>query len=66
VCAIMGGISGEIRGEKKIDVLLKYLEETEEWDGSCYPDPQYKKFCKSQMVWDSETGEWVLYYHLHT
>lgn len=62
----MGGTSGEIRGKSKIDVYLKYQEETEEWDGSCNPDPNYKKFCKEQMVLDPETEEWVLYYHLHT
>jgi hypothetical protein len=26
--AVMGGISGEIRGQRKIDIFIKYLEET--------------------------------------
>jgi hypothetical protein len=62
----MGGMSGYIRGESKIVVYVKYQEEVEGWEGNCYPDPKYKKFCKEQMVWDPETGKWVLYYHLHT
>jgi hypothetical protein len=62
----MGGMSGKLRGNSKIDVYLQYLKKTEGWDGSAHPDPKYKKVCKNQMVWDSETGEWVLNYHLHT
>ena len=29
-------------------------------------DPKYKKRCKSLMKQDSETGEWVLIFRLHT
>lgn len=63
----MGGMTGEIWGKSKIDVYLQYVEETEDyWDWSANPDPKYKKYCKSQMIQDPETGEWVLHYHLHT
>jgi len=62
----MGGASGEVSGRSKIEAYIKYQEITEGWDGSMDPDPKYKKFCKSLMELDPETGEWVLYYHLHT
>lgn len=65
----MGGTSGEIRGNSKIDVYLEYKELTESWCDTFLsrdPDPQYKKYCKKSMVWDPDTGAWVLYYHLHT
>jgi hypothetical protein len=62
----MGGFSGEKRGKSKIEVYLKYQEKFEDWEGSFDPDPKYKKFCKRQMIWDSDTGEWVLHYYLHT
>ena len=65
----MGGTYGEIRGSSKIQVYLNYLEETERMENtftSKHPDPKYRKLCKKNMVWDPSTGEWVLYYHLHT
>jgi hypothetical protein len=65
----MGGMSGEIKGKSKIDVYIEYQEIIEQWGGTFQtinPDPKYKKFCKRQMVWDLDTGEWVLNYHLHT
>ena len=65
----MGGASGEIRGESKIEVYLKYKEETEgfgEMFQDCNPDPKHKKLCKKKMFRDPESGEWVLYYYLHT
>lgn len=62
----MGGTSGEISGATKIETYLKYVEQCEKWDGSHHPDPKGKKWCKSQMVRDVQTGEWVLSYHFHT
>jgi len=63
----MGGARGEIRDKSKIDTYLQYLELVEGWeDYDWNPDPKYKKACKSQMVQDPATGEWVLYYHMHT
>ena len=62
----MGGVTNAIWGKSKIDVYLQYAELTEDWDGSAHPDPKCKKYCKSQMIQDPNTGEWVLRYHLHT
>lgn len=65
----MGGLSGEIKGKSKIEVYLEYKEKTEQWEGlfqEMNPDPSYKKLCKSLMVQDPSTGEWILHYHLHT
>ena len=65
----MGGQSGETRGKSKIEVYLKYerlIEGVGEIFQSRNPDPKNKKLCKKLMVWDPDTGEWVLYYHLHT
>jgi len=62
----MGGTFGQVSGKSKIDAYLQYQEIAENWDGSAHPDPKSKKFCKSQMELDPETGEWVLHYHLHT
>jgi len=55
-----------VRGKSKIDAYIDYQRITENWDGSAYPEPKNKKFCKSLMELDPETGEWVLHYHLHT
>jgi len=63
---IVGGASGKVSGKKKIDVYLEYQEITDNWYGSVDPDPKNKKFCKSLMKLDPETGDWVLHYHLHT
>lgn len=65
----MGGHSGEIRGQSKIKVYLEYKELLSGWDsmfGYRDPDPKNKKYCKKLMVWDPDTGEWVLHYRLHT
>jgi len=63
----MGGAVGEIRGKSKIEVYLKYREIAENENFQTrIPDPKKKKYCKKEMVWDPETEEWVLYYHLHT
>lgn len=62
-------MSGKIKGKSKIDVYIEYQGKIEQWGGTFQtinPYPKYKKFCKEQMVWDPETEEWVLYYHLHT
>jgi hypothetical protein len=67
--SIMGGTRGEVRGKSKIETYLNYVEETEPLEDlftDMYPDPRYKKLCKSYMVWDPDAGEWVLSYHLHT
>ncbi|TIW25871.1 MAG: hypothetical protein E5V81_06845 [Mesorhizobium sp.] len=65
----MGGTSGEVRGKSKVETYLKYFDLCA-GIGSMMegrnPDPAFKKYTKRQMVQDSETGEWVLYYHLHT
>jgi hypothetical protein len=64
----MGGTSGEIRGRSKVETYLKYADFCE-GIGSMMedrnPDPAFKKYTKRQMVQAPETGEWVLYYHLH-
>jgi len=65
----MGGVSGEFRGNSKIETYLKYLNLTEQCADqfeAMYPDPKNKKYCKKLMVEDPDTGEWVLYYHLHS
>jgi hypothetical protein len=65
----MGGTNGKVRGQSKAETYFKYVDVV---DGcrdtfqDFYPDPKYKKKCKEFMVQDSETGEWVLHYHLHT
>jgi len=64
----MGGMSGQIRGKSKIEVYLKYVEEAERCAGvfeDVYP-PKNKRACKSLMVQDQETGEWILRYRWHT
>ncbi len=65
----MGGMNGEVRGQSKAEAYVKYVEAVDGFGdtfGDRCPDPKYKKECKSLMVQDSETGEWVLHYHLHT
>ena len=65
----MGGMNGEIRGQSKAETYRNYVEEVETFGDTFedrHPDPKYKKKCKSLMMRDSETGEWVLHYHLHT
>lgn len=65
----MGGMINEVRGSSKIETYLKYAELVDgygETFQSHNPDPKYKKRCKSLMKQDSETGEWVLRYRLHT
>lgn len=64
----MGGQSGEIRSKSKIEAYLKY-ERFVEGVGEIFESrnpPKNKKLCKKLMVWDPDTGEWVLYYYLHT
>ena len=65
----MGGMSGEVRGQSKIDTYLKYVDEVEGF-GDMFqdhsPSPRNKKLCKGLMVQDPDTGEWVLHFHLHT
>ena len=60
-----GGGSGPVEDRD----VLKYVAEVEGF-GDMFqehdPDPRNKKKCKSLMVQDPETGEWVLRYHLHT
>ncbi|HTX22443.1 MAG TPA: hypothetical protein VMD27_11400 [Candidatus Aquilonibacter sp.] len=65
----MGSVHGEIRGESKIDVYLKYVDEIKKWDGvfdEHFPDAKYKKVCKNLMEQDPNSGEWVLRYRFHT
>ena len=65
----MGGITGEIRGHSKAVLYGKYVEMVKNLRNAFQnsdPDPEYKKKCKSLMVWDPDAGEWVLRYHLHT
>ena len=65
----MGGMNGEVRGQSKAETYLKYVEEVDGFGDTFqerHPDPKYKKECKRLMVRDSETGEWVLRFHLHT
>lgn len=65
----MGGMTGEVRGQSKIDAYLRYVEELESANGvfqTHEPDPKFKKYCKSLMVQDPDSGEWVLRFHLHT
>ena len=65
----MGGISGEVRGNSKINTYIKYEDLVREIGSDLSdrdPDPKYKKHCKKLMELDPETGEWVLYYHLHS
>ena len=65
----MGGMNGEVRGESKAETYLNYVALVESFGDTFqeyHPDPKYKKRCKRLMVQDSETGEWVLHYHLHT
>jgi len=65
----MGGLSGEVRGRSKGETYAKYLEEVlaaQEVFGDIKPDANYKKWCKSRMKQDLETGEWVLSFHFHT
>jgi len=63
----MGGVADQVRGSSKIETYIKYKELVEDSImESKNPDPLYKKECKRRMIWDSETEEWVLYYHLHT
>ena len=65
----MGGMSGEIRGQSKAETYSRYLEMVENFGDTfedCHPDPKCKKYCKHLMVQDSQTGDWVLRYHLHT
>ena len=64
----MGGMWGEVRGMSKAEVYRKYAQQLR--DDTTFetriPDPEYKKSCKASMVQDPATGEWVLYYHLHS
>ena len=59
----------EVRGPSKIETYLKYGELVDgygETFQSHIPNPKHKKLCKSLMKQDSETGEWVLRFRLHT
>jgi hypothetical protein len=58
----MGGYWGEVRGRRKIDCYLAYVQEAETWELDHNPDPKNKKFCKQEMQWDRRTGEWFLKY----
>ena len=65
----MGGVINEVRESSKSETYRKYAELVDgygETFQSHNPDPKYKKRCKSLMKQDSETGEWVLRYRLHT
>ena len=63
----MGGTNGEVRGASKIEAYLKYAEIAEnDMFPTRLPDPKNKKGCKRAMVWDPDTEEWVLHFHLHT
>ncbi len=62
----MGGMSSEISRKSKIEVYLEYKEITKNWEGSCHPDPNSKKECKSSMLQDPISKEWVLHFRLHT
>ena len=65
----MGGTSGEVRRQSKIEAYLKFAEEVEGFGETFQehnPDPRNKKLCKRLMVQDPVTGEWVLHFHLHT
>ncbi|MBD3253677.1 MAG: hypothetical protein GF383_01215 [Candidatus Lokiarchaeota archaeon] len=63
----MGGVTDEIRGKSKIEVYLKYRSITmDDIFNTRIPDPEKKKECKRQMVWDPNTEEWVLHFYLHT
>lgn len=65
----MGGLTDEVRGRSKIEAYLAYVAVTESFGDTFSrldPHPRNKKYCKSRMVLDPETGEWVLHYHLHT
>jgi hypothetical protein len=65
----MGGFRGEVRGESKIEVYIKYVAEIKRWGGtfnSHDPDAKYKKVGKNLMEQDPSSGEWVLRYHFHT
>ena len=66
VIRAMGGFSDEVRGKSKVEVYAKYFEVADTETFSYEPDPRYKKYCKSQMVWDPGAEEWVLHYHGHT
>lgn len=65
----MGGLRDEVRGRSKAEAHQKYVAFVEGF-GDTFPDrnpdPNYKKFCREQMVQDPESGEWVLHFHLHT
>jgi hypothetical protein len=65
----MGGMSGEVRGKSKPEVYGKYAKmcvESYDTFGDQNPDAKFKKKCKSLMVQDPVTGEWVLRFHWHT
>lgn len=65
----MGGRVDEVRGSSKIEAYLAYVDEVESMGDMLPerdPDPRYKKECKSRMVQDPKTGEWILHYRLHT
>jgi hypothetical protein len=65
----MGGTVGEVRGRSKAEVYYQYLELVERTGDTfqeCHPDPKGKRECKQHIVQDPDTGDWILYYHLHT
>lgn len=63
----MGGLVDEVRGKSKIETYLRYKEVAEnEMFTTRIPNPVNKKLCKKSMVWDPNTEEWVLHFHLHT
>ena len=69
VCEQMGGMTGEVRGQSKIEAYLEYVQQVEGFGDTFLshdPDPRNKKLCKKLMVQDSEHGEWILHFHLHT
>ena len=65
----MGGMTNEVRGSSKIETYLKYAGLVDGYGETFQfhnPDSKNKKLCKSLMKQDSETGEWVLPFRLHT
>jgi hypothetical protein len=65
----MGGATGQITGKSKIATYLAYVDLLEGYGETfqdCFPDPSQKKHCKREMVQDAKSGDWVLYFRLHT
>ncbi len=63
----MGGVNLEVRSTNKADTYRRFVEAAEENPlPDIYPDPKYKKLCKSLMRQDPDTGEWVLRFRFQT